>query len=72
MSKFLDEEIKDMQLQLDDRDGQLLHLQREEGAVQASVAMTLPGYHCRMGFALVMVPLPVRGKTVAIVMLKRG
>ena len=39
-SKFLDDDINDMQLQLDDSDGQLLHLQREEGAVQASVAMT--------------------------------
>ena len=51
-SKFMDDDIKDMQLQLDDRDGQLLHLQQEEGAVQASVAMTPPGLPLPNGFHL--------------------
>ena len=51
-SKLLDDDINDMQLQLDDSDGQLLQSQRDAGAVQASVAMTPPGLPLPNGFHL--------------------
>ena len=36
-TKFMDDDIEDMKLELDDRDGLLQQLQREEAAVQASM-----------------------------------
>ena len=36
----MNDEIEDMKLEIEDRDGQLLELQREEAVVQASVIGT--------------------------------
>ena len=71
------DEIEVAKLEIGDRAGILLELQREEAALQASATGTpnvfaLPYYYCRMELTSVMVSLPVRDKTVAIVLLDRG
>ena len=66
-SKLVEDDIDDMKLEIEDRDGQLLQLQQEEADVQASMngdpkAFTLQGYYYRTDLTLAMVPIPVRGK----------
>ena len=49
-SKLQEEDIHDMHIKLEDRDGQLLQMQTEEADVQAPIEMTPPGLPLPNGF----------------------
>ena len=49
-SKLQEDDIKDMYMELEDRDGQLIHLHQGEATAQASDTMTPPGFPLPNGF----------------------